>query len=71
MTGHTHLLPGVRFAVDAYVNWCREKPWLEGVAASLTEMFAPHIMKGRTVAFETHYPWLEAEGLVYFRVAPA
>ena len=67
LTDHRHLLPGVRFAVDAYVNWCREKPWLEGVASSLTEMFAPRIMKGRTVAFETHYPWLEAKGLAYFR----
>ena len=39
------LLPGVRFAVDAYVNFCRSKPWLEAVAASLTEMFAPLIVK--------------------------
>lgn len=64
---HKHLLPGVRFAVDAYVNFCRDKPWLEGVASSLTELFAPRIMKGRTVAFEAHYPWLEADGLAYFR----
>lgn len=67
LSEHTHLLPGVKFAVDAYVNFCRDKPWLEGVASSLTEMFAPRIMKGRTVAFEKHYPWLEAEGLAYFR----
>jgi len=67
LTSHAHLLPGVRFAVDAYVTWCRDKPWFEGVASSLTEMFAPRIMKGRTVAFEEHYPWLEAEGLAYFR----
>lgn len=64
---HTHLLPGVRFAVDAYVNFCRDKPWLQGVASSLTELFAPRIMKGRTVAFEEHYPWLEPSGLAYFR----
>src|SRR5256885_16714019 len=41
------LLPGVRFAVDAYVNFCRSKPWLEAVAALLTEVFAPRIGKGR------------------------
>lgn len=67
LTGRTHLLPGVQFAVDAYVNWCRDKGWFEGVASSLTEMFAPRIMKGRTVAFEEHYPWLEPHGLAYFR----
>src|SRR5213076_2959777 len=44
------LLPGVRFAVDAYVNFCRSKPWLEAVAASLTEMFAPLIVKERLAA---------------------
>src|SRR2546422_6412683 len=37
----SRLLPGVRFAVDAYVTFCRAQPWLEAVAASLTEMFAP------------------------------
>lgn len=67
LTKHTHLLPGVRFAVDAYVNFCRDRPWLEGVASSLTELFAPRIMRGRTVAFEEHYPWLESDGLAYFR----
>jgi pyrroloquinoline-quinone synthase len=30
------LLPGVRFAVDAYVNFCRQRPWIEAVASSLT-----------------------------------
>ena len=63
----THLLPGVRFAVDAYVNFVRDEPWLIGVASSLTELFAPQIMRGRTVAFEEHYSWLEPQGLAYFR----
>ena len=43
LVGQRFLLPGVRFAVDAYVNFCRSRPWLEAVAASLTEMFAPLI----------------------------
>jgi pyrroloquinoline-quinone synthase len=61
------LLPGVRFAVDAYVNFVREKPWLEGVASSLTELFSSKIMSVRTVAFEEHYSWLDSDGLRYFR----
>lgn len=59
--------PGVRFAVDAYVNFVREKPWFDGVASSLTEMFAPLIMKDRTAAFLEHYSWLSPDGLRYFR----
>src|SRR5436309_3153532 len=47
---HRRLLPGVRFAVDAYVNFCRTRPWLEAVAASLTELFAPLIVKERLAA---------------------
>lgn len=62
-----HVLPGVRFVVDAYVNFVRDHSWLEGVASSLTEMFAPLIMIDRTEAFEDHYDWVAPEGLQYFR----
>jgi pyrroloquinoline-quinone synthase len=62
-----NVLPGVRFAVDAYVNFVRHMPWLDGVASSLTELFAPLIMKDRTGAFLEHYTWLAPEGLQYFR----
>lgn len=61
------VLPGVRFAVDAYVHFVRDRPWLEGVASSLTELFAPRIMKVRTGAFLEHYGWIESDGLQYFR----
>jgi pyrroloquinoline-quinone synthase len=61
------VLPGVRFAVDAYVNFCREKPWLEAVAASLTELFAPDLLARRIVDMERHYPWIADTGLEYFR----
>ncbi|KOG90507.1 pyrroloquinoline quinone biosynthesis protein PqqC, partial [Streptomyces varsoviensis] len=40
---------------------------LEAVAASLTELSAPDIMRTRIDAFERHYPWIEADGLAYFR----
>jgi pyrroloquinoline-quinone synthase len=61
------VLPGVRYAVDAYVNFCRTKPWVEAVAASLTELFGPGAIKVRIEALETHYPWIDPAGLEYFR----
>jgi pyrroloquinoline-quinone synthase len=62
-----HLVPGVRFAVDAYVTFARTRPWTEAVASSLTELFAPDLMAERLAAFERFYPWIEGEGLAYFR----
>ncbi|WP_159706914.1 pyrroloquinoline-quinone synthase PqqC [Arthrobacter sp. 18067] len=62
-----HLLPGVRFAVDAYVTFARTRPWVEAVASSLTELFAPNLMAERLAAFERHYTWISPEGLAYFR----
>lgn len=44
------LLPGVRFAVDAYVQFVRTRPWVEGVASSLTELFSPDLMSLRIAA---------------------
>src|SRR5262249_9061644 len=41
------LLPGTRFAVDAYVHFVREKTLLEAIASSLTEMFSPAIISER------------------------
>ena len=61
------VLPGVQFAVDAYVTFCRTRPWLDAVASSLTELFAPGIVTDRLAAFATHYPWIEPAGLQYFR----
>jgi pyrroloquinoline-quinone synthase len=61
------VLPGVRFACDAYVTLCRESPLVVAVASSLTEMFAPDLMSKRIAAWEEHYPWVGAEALGYFR----
>jgi pyrroloquinoline-quinone synthase len=60
------VLPGVRFAVESYVNLCRDRPVLEAVASSLTELVAPTIMVTRIGAFQQHYTWIEPEGLAYF-----
>jgi len=61
------VLPGVRFAVDAYVNFARRAPWQEAVCSSLTELFAPEIHKERLAGWPQHYPWIEPSGYAYFR----
>ena len=61
------VLPGVRRACDAYVEFVGTHDLLESVASSLTEMFAGDIMGERIAAFEKHYPWVDADGLRYFR----
>lgn len=63
----TLLLPGVRFAVDAYVNFARRAPWPEAVCASLTELFAPDIHRQRLAGWPQHYPWIDPAGLEYFQ----
>jgi pyrroloquinoline-quinone synthase len=62
-----HLLPGARFAVDAYVNFARNQPWPIAIASSLTELFAPDLMTARLAAFEKFYRWIDPHGLDYFR----
>jgi len=44
---YEHVLPGVRFACDAYVNFARRASWQEAACSSLTELFAPEIHKKR------------------------
>lgn len=62
-----HVLPGVRFAVDAYVNFARRASWQEAASSSLTELFAPKIHQSRLDAWPQHYPWIKPEGYSYFR----
>jgi len=67
VTSLSHVLPGVRFAVDAYVNFARTHPWQEAVCSSLTELFAPQIHKDRLAGWPQYYPWIEPQGMQYFR----
>ncbi len=67
LLSHEHVLPGVRFAVDAYVNFARHASWQEAACSSLTELFAPTIHQSRLDTWPTHYPWIEDAGLQYFR----
>jgi pyrroloquinoline-quinone synthase len=62
-----HVVPAVRFAVDAYVNFARRAPWQEAVCSSLTELFAPEIHRQRLATWPAHYPWIDNDGLMYFR----
>ena len=62
-----HVVAGVRFAVDAYVDFARRRPWQESVCASLTELFAPTIHRERLATWPKHYPWIDPGGLEYFR----
>jgi len=63
----SQLLPGVRFAVDAYVNFARRAPWPEAVFSLLTELFAPEIHKQRLAGWPDYYPWIDRGGLHYFQ----
>ena len=63
----SNILPGVKFAVDAYVNFVRDASWEEGVCSSLTELFAPTIHQSRIDNWPTHYPFIDEEGYRYFK----
>ena len=67
MEDERHVLPGVRFATEAYVTFCKTRPWVEAVASSLTELFAPSLMRQRIAAFPQHYPWVSLDALAYFK----
>ena len=61
------LLPKAKVAVDSYVHFVRTQPWPVGIASSLTELFAPDLMKERIKAFEKYYTWIKPFGLDYFK----
>jgi pyrroloquinoline-quinone synthase len=67
MIDQRHVLPGVRFAVDAYVNFARRATWQEAACSSLTELFAPTIHQRRLDTWPDHYQWIEKDGYQYFR----
>ena len=61
------VLPATKFAVDAYVTFVREKPILEGVTSSLTELFAPKIHKERIVGMLENYDFINDITMAYFK----
>lgn len=61
------VLPATQFAVDAYVTYVRDRPLLQAVASSLTELFAPKIHERRIEGLLEHYDFANTESLSYFR----
>jgi pyrroloquinoline-quinone synthase len=60
-------LPATRFAVEAYVNFVRERSLLEAVASSLTELFAPSIHRERIAGMLENYDFIGEKAMQYFR----
>ena len=60
------ILPGTRFAVEAYVNFVRDRSLVEAVASSLTELFSPTIIAERVSGMLKHYGWITQDTLAYF-----
>ena len=61
------ILPATKFAVDAYVRFVRDRPLLEAIASSLTELFAPKIHEERIPGLLQHYSFVSEEMVAYFR----
>jgi coenzyme PQQ biosynthesis protein C len=70
VTSTRGLLPGTRFAADAYVRFVRERPLLEAIASSLTELFSPEIIGERVAGMLAHYDFVTRETLAYFDKRP-
>jgi coenzyme PQQ biosynthesis protein C len=64
------ILPATRFAVEAYVHFCRERSLLEAIASSLTELFSPQIIGERIEGMLKHYDFVTADTLAYFTERP-
>ncbi len=60
------VLPSVKFAVDAYLQFVRERTHLEAVASSLTELFSADLIAVRIKHLNELYPWITS-GLDYFQ----
>lgn len=63
---HKYVVPGVRFAVQAYVNFLRHASLQEVAISSLADILWPE-GHGDSLSEWSHlYPWIEPEGLAYF-----
>ena len=60
------ILPATRFAVEAYVQFCRDKTPLEAIASSLTELFAPNLHEERISGMLKHYDFVNPDIMSYF-----
>jgi pyrroloquinoline-quinone synthase len=60
------ILPATRFAVEAYLHFCRDRSPLEAIASSLTELFAPNLHEERISGMLQHYDFIKPEIMSYF-----
>jgi pyrroloquinoline-quinone synthase len=67
LESHSMLLPGVKFAVDAYYHFCKDSNYHDAMTSSLTELFAPEIHQVRLDNWPKYYPWIELTGYQYFK----
>ncbi|MBN8958472.1 MAG: pyrroloquinoline-quinone synthase PqqC [Rhizobiales bacterium] len=70
VTSTRGLLPGTRFAVEAYVHFVRDRTLLEAIASSLTELFSPVIINERVAGMLANYAFVTKETLAYFDKRP-
>ena len=61
------ILSTTRFAVDAYVNFVKERSLLEAITSSLTELFAPGIHKERIAGMLENYNFINDDIMAYFK----
>ncbi len=61
------ILPGTRFAVEAYLNFVRDRSVLESIASSLTELFAGGIHSERIAGMLANYDFIDDAMMGYFR----
>ena len=61
------VLPATKFAVDAYVSFVRDKPLIEAIASSLTELFSPGIIRERVTSMLAQYDFVDEDMLIYFK----
>ena len=70
VTSTQGILPATRFAVEAYVNFCRDRSLLEAIASSLTELFSPNVINERVSGMLAHYDFVSKDTLSYFTARP-
>jgi pyrroloquinoline-quinone synthase len=67
VTSMDGILPGTRYAVEAYVRFVRERSLLEAVASSLTEMFSTDIIRSRVSGMLANYDFVSEATMAYFK----
>ncbi len=66
VVSETGILPATKFAVEAYVHYVAERPLLQAIASSLTELFAPTIITERVTGMLANYDYVSKKTLSYF-----